>query len=90
MSLPTGESTFQASSASANSAGVSPSGSIVRSRFGSALLITVRARISSPLSSSTPSPGSTRATGTPAAIVAPSSRAESAIAKEIVPMPPRT
>ena len=60
------------------------------SRFGSALQITARAAIRSPLSSSTPSPGRMRATGTPAASCAPAARAASAIAKETVPMPPRT
>ncbi len=48
------------------------------------------ARISSPLSVSTPSPGMILATGTPAAITAPASMAACAIANETRPMPPST
>ena len=58
--------------------------------FGSALQITVRARMRVPSSSVTPSPGSISETGTPVASMAPASWAASAIAKEIIPMPPRT
>jgi beta-phosphoglucomutase-like phosphatase (HAD superfamily) len=48
------------------------------------------ARRRSPLSTSTPSPGTMRATGTPAAIAAPASIAACAIANETRPMPPTT
>ena len=58
--------------------------------FGSVLEITVRARSVVPSSSSTPSPGLILPTGTSQASIAPASRAASAIAKEIIPMPPST
>ena len=60
---------------------------------GSALETTARARMTSPPSSTTsawPSPGRIAATGTPAASWAPASRAASAMANEIRPMPPST
>ncbi len=59
-------------------------------RRGSAFEITARARMSSPPSSTTPSPGRISATGTPAASTAPASRAASAIANDTMPMPPST
>ena len=58
--------------------------------FGSALQRIVAASISVPSSSRTPSPGMISLTGTPVASWAPASRAASAIAKLIIPIPPLT
>ena len=57
----------RAARGSRRAARASPASSIPSSRFGSALQTTTGARISSPDSSSTPSPGRIAATGTPAA-----------------------
>ena len=59
-------------------------------RFGSAFDTTAPARIRSPPSRRTPSPGTIAATSTPVTISAPASRAAPASATEIRPMPPRT
>jgi hypothetical protein len=72
------------------SVGTSWSPSSRSATLGSALQTTVEARISVPSSSRTPSSGTISATGTPVASVAPASCAASAIANEIIPMPPRT
>ena len=58
--------------------------------FGSALETTTGASIRSPPSSSTPSPGTIRATGTPVATTAPSARAASQSRNETIPIPPTT
>ena len=58
--------------------------------FGSALETIARARITSPPSSTTPSPGRISATGTPDASTAPASAAASAMANEMRPIPPST
>ncbi len=59
-------------------------------RFGSAFETTTGARIVSPPSSVTPSPGTMAATGTPEASTAPASRAASASRNDTRPMPPST
>ncbi len=71
-------------------AGTASGTSRSRARFGSALLSTTDARMSSPPSRRTPSPGTISATGVPAASTAPASTAASAMAKLTMPMPPST
>ena len=57
---------------------------------GSALETTFGAWIRSPETSSTPSPGTIRATGTSVAITAPASRAMSQSRNDTMPIPPST
>ena len=89
-SFSTGLRTFQSRRRCSKSPGTPLPFSRRSATFGSALDITVRARINVPSSSSTPSPGLIPATGTPQAISAPASSAASAIAKLIIPSPPWT
>ena len=79
----------QPSTRSRNASGAAASNR-PRVALGSALEMTARARMSSPPARRTPSPGTISATGTPAASTAPRSRAASAMAKEMAPMPPST
>ena len=88
LSFTTGLRIFHSSRRVRKSAGTSES--ICSARLGSALQTTVRARISVPSSSRTPSSGTISLTLTPAASVAPASWAASAIANETIPIPPRT
>ena len=90
LNFTTGDRICHASSRARNASGTASGPSMPSARFGSAFDTTTFARIRSPPSRRTPSPGRISATGTPAASTAPRSRAASAMAKLIRPMPPST